>query len=1233
MVLYVAVMSTQLVAGLDGTLRAQTPGQEGLTTHLPGSNSSAGSLDGRKDDPRALKAADFFKTSNIATLHIQFTPEAWEALEPKDSGRGPFGGFGRPGGPGGPGGPGPPINHPGRFGPEALLAPIFVKQGDQDKDGKLSRQELLALSEKWFLEWDKEMTGTLTGDQLRAGINSILAATDRGAPSSGPTGGGPTGGPQGRGPGLNLQGPEGKRNGLASAMGIEFSSVRADMEIDGRHFTDVAVRFKGNGTFLESRRSLKRSFKIDFDKFVKGQHLADISKINLHNNVTDASWMNEVLSYRLYRDAGVPAPRTAYARVYVTVQGKYERRYAGLYSLVEDVDDIFAKDRFGTRKGAIFKPVTPNLFGDLGSDWAKYKQTYDPKTTVSFEDAQRIMELCRLVTSADDPLFAAKLGEYVDLDELARFLAVMVFLSDLDGILGPGQNLYLHLHPKTRKLVFIPWDQDHSFGQFAMRGSQEQRENLSIHRPWQGENHFLERVFKLEEFKKLYLARLEEFTKSIFKPERFHEQVDEIAQAIRPAVEEEARDMLARFDKAVSGEAAGPTGAGGPGGFPFFEPPKPIKPFVSIRARSVEDQVAGKAEGQILGEFGFGGRGRPGERGGPRGRGPGGPGGFGAGNFLAPAVTAALDADKDGRVTHEELTQGFTRWFEAWDTDKSGILTDEELRAGIGKELSPPLGGPPRDRGFERPVGSEIRSGPDISGIIEANTTWYATKSPYMLSGAVTVKNGVTLTIEPGAAVYLGSNVDLQIADGGRLLAQGTAEAPIRFTSPPSSKTRWGGIIVNGTEGSPETRISHAYFEGNNFSAIYSPGGTLLLDHVTFGSTDRQYLSLDDSSFLISSCYFPTTTGAFEPLHGSQGLKRGGRAVFRECFFGNTSGYSDIIDFTGGNRDRNQPIIQFYNNVFSGGSDDLIDLDGTDAWIEGNIFLHAHKNGTPDTSSAISGGNRRRFTSEVTIIGNLFFDCDHAATAKQGNFFTMINNTIVHMTKTGGEDTASGALCVRDLDPFPTTFGEGYYMEGNIIVDIEQLVRNYQKEKTTVTFNNNILPYAWDGPGSENSVVDPKLKHIPQLRETYFTTWTDAQILREWFSLLPDSPAIGTGPNGRDKGGVIPLGALICGEPAGTTDQTTATLRVGVNRKGHGIPVRGWPDGAGYTHYKWRLDAGQWSEETPIDNCISLSNLGDGSHQVEVIAKRDSGWYQNDPALGSDAVVTRSRTWTVERKK
>ncbi|HVV71753.1 MAG TPA: lamin tail domain-containing protein, partial [Verrucomicrobiae bacterium] len=407
-------------------------------------------------------------------------------------------------------------------------------------------------------------------------------------------------------------------------------------------------------------------------------------------------------------------------------------------------------------------------------------------------------------------------------------------------------------------------------------------------------------------------------------------------------------------------------------------------------------------------------------------------------------------------------------------------------------------------------------------------------------------------------------------------------------------------------------------------------GGSLYLDHTTFLTTTHQYVSLDNSSFVITGCYFPTTTAPFELLHGTGGIKAGGHGIVRECFFGSTSGYNDIMDFTGGNRDLGQPIIQYLNNVFVGASDDILDLDGTDAWIENNIFLHVHKNGAPDSSSAVSGGNNGSDTSEITIIGNLFFDCDQAATAKQGNFFTLLNNTIVRMTKTGGLDTEDGVVNVQDRVPSPpTTYAAGFYLEGNIVSDAAQLVRNYDPAQTTVTFNNNILPLAWAGPGSNNLVASPLLKYIPQVSETYFTNWQAAQVLRDWFSLQPGSPARRTGPNSQDKGGLVAHGASIAG-PQGTNNQTTATLTVGTVRSGSGIPAAGFPAGSGYVAYKYRLDNGPWSAETPTTIPISLTGLANGPHRVDVTGKRDSGWYQDDPLFGPEALVTSSQTWVVD---
>jgi hypothetical protein len=470
--------------------------------------------------------------------------------------------------------------------------------------------------------------------------------------------------------------------------------------------------------------------------------------------------------------------------------------------------------------------------------------------------------------------------------------------------------------------------------------------------------------------------------------------------------------------------------------------------------------------------------------------------------------------------------------------------------------------------------------------------------------------------------VQFSPGVDLTVADGGRLLAEGTSNAPIRFTRSGASGS-WGHVTINGSVGSPESRIAYAHFELNSGSpTINVAGGTAFLDHLTFGNTAISYIHVDRASFVISHCHFPTATAGFELVHGTGGIKSGGQGIFLRNFFGNAIAYNDVVDFTGGNRPG--PIVQFYENVFTGSDDDLLDLDSTDAWVEGNIFLHVHRNGAPDSSSGVSGGSDNASNSEITIIRNIFYDCDHAAMAKQTNFYTLLNNTIVHQTHIGGEDPIGAVVNLSDPG---FSEGRGMYLEGNIVFDAESLTQSVIT--AVVTYTNNILPLPWTGLGGNNLIADPLFKHVPQLSETVFTNWDGAQIMWDWLSLLPGSPAIGTGPNGTDMGAVIPTGASISGEPNSPTAETSAHLVIGVKRTGNGIPTGGFPNGSGYVSYRWRLDGNAWSAETPINTPIVLAGLADGAHHVEVSARRDSGFFQDDPVFGEQAAITRSRTWTV----
>ncbi len=90
-----------------------------------------------------------------------------------------------------------------------------------------------------------------------------------------------------------------------------------------------------------------------------------------------------------------------------------------------------------------------------------------------------------------------------------------------------------------------------------------------------------------------------------------------------------------------------------------------------------------------------------------------------------------------------------------------------------------------------------------ITGSITTNTTW-AASDQYLLSGFVYVEAGATLTIEPGTIIKGDKNSKgaLIVKPGAKIMAVGTAEKPIVFTSnQPAGQRRagdWGGLVVLG---------------------------------------------------------------------------------------------------------------------------------------------------------------------------------------------------------------------------------------------------------------------------------------------------------------------------------------------------------------------------------------------------------------------------------------------------
>jgi hypothetical protein len=92
-----------------------------------------------------------------------------------------------------------------------------------------------------------------------------------------------------------------------------------------------------------------------------------------------------------------------------------------------------------------------------------------------------------------------------------------------------------------------------------------------------------------------------------------------------------------------------------------------------------------------------------------------------------------------------------------------------------------------------------------VSANITSNTTWTTGKT-YLLRGLIYVKNGATLTIQPGVVIKGDATVSggtaLIITKGSKINAVGTSAAPIVFTSSKDTGARqvgdWGGVIILG---------------------------------------------------------------------------------------------------------------------------------------------------------------------------------------------------------------------------------------------------------------------------------------------------------------------------------------------------------------------------------------------------------------------------------------------------
>lgn len=206
----------------------------------------------------------------------------------------------------------------------------------------------------------------------------------------------------------------------------------------------VGIRLKGR---LGSFRTLDRKsgFKVKIDQ-VPGQRLNGLEKLTLNNMVQDRSMLHEWLAYTVFRDMGVAAPRTGYARVFLN-----DELY-GVYNNLETLDEQML-DRWFARTDSLYEGAYgTDLFPD---HLARFEMDEGDDERV---DLQALIERLNGVPAAE---FYAMSQDIIDWPQVLAMMVTEIYIGHWDGYAPTRNNYYFHFADGVASL--LPWGTDQTF--------------------------------------------------------------------------------------------------------------------------------------------------------------------------------------------------------------------------------------------------------------------------------------------------------------------------------------------------------------------------------------------------------------------------------------------------------------------------------------------------------------------------------------------------------------------------------------------------------------------------------------------------------------------------------------------------------------------------------------------------------------------------------------------------
>ena len=234
------------------------------------------------------------------------------------------------------------------------------------------------------------------------------------------------------------------KEGMESLRRAPRKYVPATLHDGDSIYTNLAVHVKGGSGSLrkvDDRPGLTLHFGyLEPD----GTRFHGLKKVHLNNGIQDPSRVSELVAGQVFRNAGVPAARTAHALL------EFNGQKLGLYVIMEAMNKDFLAQYFKNPKG--------DLYGQ-----SRKCDVTDPIERMEGDGPLTRDGLKALADAVQEPnpqRRLEKLEKTLDIDRYLSFMALEVIFGHWDGYTFARHNYRIYEDLDTGRMVFFPHDLD-----------------------------------------------------------------------------------------------------------------------------------------------------------------------------------------------------------------------------------------------------------------------------------------------------------------------------------------------------------------------------------------------------------------------------------------------------------------------------------------------------------------------------------------------------------------------------------------------------------------------------------------------------------------------------------------------------------------------------------------------------------------------------------------------------